>query len=110
MAQMSIETYLSIGALLVAIFGSVYAARKSSADIDKTKLETEQLLRKMLDEETQKRLALAKTVEELDRKFADLSVYVGELLAGIDLLIDQITTKHNDKPVWTPRRRKDDHE
>ena len=107
---MSIETYLSIGALLVAIFGSVYAARKSSADIDKTKLETEQLLRKMLDEETQKRLALAKTVGELDRKFADLSVYVGELLAGIDLLIDQITTKYNDKPVWTPRRRKDDHE
>ena len=101
---MSIETYLSIGALLVAIFGSVYAARKSSAEIDKTKLETEQLLRKMLDEETQKRLALAKTVEELDRKFADLSVYVGELLAGIDPLIDQITTKYNDPPIVTGKQ------
>lgn len=105
---MSIETYLSIGALLVAIFGSVYAARKSSADIDKTKLETEQLLRKMLDEETQKRLALVKSVDELERKFNDLSAYVGELLAGIDMLVEQITVKHKDTPVWRPNRRKED--
>ena len=45
---------------------------------------------------------------ELERKFTDLSAYVGELLAGIDMLIEQITVKHKDTPVWHPNRRKED--
>ena len=47
-------------------------------------------------------------MNELERKFNDLSAYVGELLAGIDLLIEQITVKHGDTPVWRPNRRRDD--
>lgn len=98
---MSIETFISICALIVAIVGAVVSSRKSSAEIAKTKVETEKMLREMLNDETEKR-------HELERKFSDLSVYIGELLAGIDLLIDQITVKHNDTPVWHPNRRKED--
>lgn len=98
---MSIETIISIGAFIVAIVGAVMSSRKSSAEIAKTKVETEKMLREMLNDETAKR-------HELERKFSDLSVYIGELLAGIDLLIDQITVKHNDTPVWNPKRRRED--
>ena len=105
---MSIETYLSFGALIVAIVGAVVSSRKSSADIAKTKIETEKLLREMLDDETLKCKALEEQVEALNRKFNDLSAYVGELLAGIDMLIEQITVKHKDTPVWRPNRRRDD--
>ena len=105
---MSIETYLSFGALIVAIVGAVVSSRKSSADIAKTKIETEKLLREMLDDETLKCKALEEQVEALNRKFNDLSAYVGELLAGIDMLIEQITVKHKDTPVWHPNRRRDD--
>ena len=105
---MSIETYLSFGALIVAIVGAVVSSRKSSADIAKTKIETEKLLREMLDDETTKRKKLEEQVDTLNRKFNDLSAYVGELVAGIDLLVEQITVKHKDTPVWQPNRRKDD--
>lgn len=47
-------------------------------------------------------------MNELERKFNDLFAYVGDLLSGIDKLIDQIVTKHNDEPVWRPNRRRDD--
>ena len=63
---MSIETYLSFGALIVAIVGAVVSSRKSSADIAKTKLETEKLLREMLNDETLKRKALEGQVESLE--------------------------------------------
>ena len=63
---MSIETYLSLGALIVAIVGAIVSSRKSSADIAKTKLETEKLLREMLNDETLKRKALEGQVESLE--------------------------------------------
>ena len=63
---MSIETYLSFGALIVAIVGAIVSSRKSSADIAKTKLETEKLLREMLNDETLKRKALEGQVESLE--------------------------------------------
>ena len=63
---MSIETYLSFGALIVAIVGAIISSRKSSADIAKTKIETEKLLREMLDAETLKRKELEGQVENLE--------------------------------------------
>lgn len=112
---MSIETIISLGALVVAIAGAIYSGRKSSADIKNMKVDRENTLGEIIARQDKSILELRTAIEakdarlvELERKFTDLSAYVGELLAGIDMLIEQITVKHKDTPVWHPNRRHDD--
>ena len=73
--------------------------------------EQDEAIKQLREEDAKNRTASALKdvrMNELERKFNDLSAYVGELLAGIDLLIEQITVKHGDTPVWRPNRRRDD--
>ena len=73
--------------------------------------EQDEAIKQLREEDAKSRAASALKdvrMNELERKFNDLSAYVGELLAGIDLLIEQITVKHGDTPVWRPNRRRDD--
>ena len=89
---MSIETYISIGALIVAIAGAIVSSRKSSADIEKTKLETEKLLRSMLDDETKNRQELEKQIEDLKKSIKQANelivVLEGQLRERDDLVED----------------------
>ena len=73
----------------------------------------DEAIKQLREEDVKNRAAAALKdvrMNELERKFNDLSAYVGELLAGIDMLIEQITVKHGDTPVWRPNRRRDSHE
>ena len=73
--------------------------------------EQDEAIKQLREEDAKNRAAAALKdvrMNELERKFNDLSAYVGELLAGIDMLIEQITVKHGDTPVWRPNRRRDD--
>ena len=73
--------------------------------------EQDEAIKQLREEDAKNRTASALKdvrINELERKFNDLSAYVGDLLSGIDKLIDQIVTKHNDEPVWRPNRRRDD--
>ena len=75
--------------------------------------EQDEAIKQLREEDVKNRAAAALKdvrMNELERKFNDLSAYVGELLAGIDMLIEQITVKHGDTPVWRPNRRRDSHE
>ena len=105
---MSIETIISLGALFVAIAGAIYSGRKSSTEIKNMKVGRERTLGQIIESQDKAIAELRAENVELNRKFTDLSAYVGELLAGIDMLIEQITVKHKDTPVWHPNRRKED--
>ena len=75
--------------------------------------EQDEAIKQLREEDVKNRAAAALKdvrMNELERKFNDLSAYVGELLAGIDMLIERITVKHGDTPVWRPNRRRDSHE
>lgn len=75
--------------------------------------EQDEAIKQLREEDAKNRAAAALKdvrMNELERKFNDLSAYVGELLAGIDMLIEQITVKHGDTPVWRPNRRRDSRE
>lgn len=109
---MSIETIISLGALIVAIAGAIYSGRKSSADIAKTKLETEQLLRRMLDEETVKRSNLETKINEMNTvvvtmegQLRERDELVEDFREYVSKLVIIMRAAHLDVPQFQPRKR-----
>lgn len=105
---MNLSETLSIIAIIIAAAGAIYAGMKSSSEIKNMKVDRERTLGQIIESQDKAIAELRAENVELNRKFTDLSAYVGELLAGIDMLIEQITVKHKDTPVWHPNRRKED--